>query len=139
MTISFFLLDIIDMGRPSQEIKLDFKFDELKILFCNFNRQGQLILFCMSKNKCDVIKIVCVYSIQTEGKSSTQTKTKCQKIYMIQKEVKLISISKDDKIWLRLYNDIYEWDLNDLTTIISKNIYGVIIDLNYIYKCCYNC
>ena len=128
MTISFFLLDIIDMGRPSQEIKLDFKFDELKILFCNFNRQGQLILFYMSKNKCDVIKIVCIYSIQTEGKSSTQTKTKCQKIYMIQKEVKLISISKDDKIWLRLYNDIYEWDLNSLTTIISKNIYGVIID-----------
>ncbi len=83
MTISFFLLDIIDIGRPSQEIKLDFKFDELKILFCNFNRQGQLILFYMSKNKCDVIKIVCIYSIQTEGKSSIQTKTKCQKIYMM--------------------------------------------------------
>ena len=117
------------MGKPLQEIKLDFKFDEVKILFCNFKRQGQLILFCMGKNiKGDEIKIVCVYSIQTEGKSSTQIKTKCQKIYIIQKEVKLISISKNDKIWLRLYNDIYEWDLNGLTTIISKNIYGVIID-----------
>jgi len=51
---------------------------------------------------------------------------------MIQNEIKLISISKDDKFWLHLHDDIYEWNLfTDHTTIISKNITGIIINFKY--------
>ena len=60
--------------------------------------------------------IVCVYSIQ-DGKS------KCQNIYKIPIEAEVISISKDDKIWLRLNNDIYEWNIyKAYTTIILHEV-----------------
>src|SRR5687768_9290933 len=114
---------IINMKKePPQEINLNLEFDDVKVLFCNFNGNGELVLFCMGKNsRGDKIKMVCVHSIQAD-----RSKTKCQKIYMIQNETKLISISKDDRIWLRLHDDIYEWNLhNGHTTIMSKNISGV--------------
>src|SRR5688572_27250979 len=109
-----------------QKIKLDSKFDEMKVQSCNFNSDGELILWCTSEtnirynNKYRLINIVCVYSIQNG-------KTKCQKMYTVPTEAEVISISKNDKIWLRLNNDIYEWDiLTAHTTIILKNIYEVI-------------
>jgi len=69
---NFFLFD---MENPSQEIKLDFEFNETKVLFCNFNNKGELVLFCMGKNnRGDKIKIVCVYSIQTKNKPKPSVK-----------------------------------------------------------------
>jgi len=112
------------MNDPSQEITLYFKFDEMRIHCCNFNLKGQLILFCTVQTsiRYDRINIVCVYSIQSQ-----KFQTKCQKIYKIPKEAEVICISKYDKIWLRLNNKIYEWNLlTGHTTIISKDIYKVI-------------
>jgi len=93
----------------------------MTVQFCNFNLKGELILFCTARKgtEYDEINLICVYSIQT--------KIKCQKIfYLTPKEAELISISKHDKIWLRLNNNIYEWDrLTGHATIISKMIYEV--------------
>ncbi len=129
--------EIIDMSqkdkKSSQEIKLDFKFGELWASFCNFNKKGDLILFCRKKGEDYKRRMICVFSIQTKNNAK---RTKCQKVYMIQKGVRLINISKDNKIWLRLCNDIYEWD-KDNTTIIYKNIVWVIINYKY-YIVLYN-
>ncbi len=129
----FFLLEIIDMNEPSREIKLCFEFDAMEVQFSNFNRKGELILFCSVRTniRYDYINIVCVYSIQTE--------TKCQKIYKVPKEAEIISISKhdkNDKIWFRLNHNIYEWNLfTGHTTMILNDIYEVIINFK-ILLCC---
>jgi len=88
---NFFLLEIIDMN-TSQEIKLYFEFDEMKVQSCNFNLRGELILFCTIKNfRWEEINIACVYSIQTK-------KTKCQKIYKVPKKADVISIAYQNMI-----------------------------------------
>src|SRR6266542_2801569 len=117
------------MNKPSQEDnktsqenkKLMFHFDvDANVQFCNFNGNGELILFSTVRNfRNDYMNIVFVYSIQTK-------KSKCRKIYKVPNEAEIISISKDDKIWLRLNDDIYEWNLltSDIT-IILKNVFNV--------------
>jgi len=110
--------------KNSQEIKLYFEFDEMKVQSCNFNLRGELILFCTIKNfRREEINIVCAYSIQAK-------KTNCQKIYKIPIKADVISISKYDRIWLRLNDNIYEWDLlTGHTTSVLKNKFVVIINL----------
>ncbi|CAG8483535.1 3153_t:CDS:2 [Funneliformis caledonium] len=61
--------------------------------------------------KFDYISIVCIYSIQAKKKTSQPKKSECQQIYKIPREAEVISISKHDKIWLRLDHNIYEWNL----------------------------
>ncbi|PKY51140.1 hypothetical protein RhiirA4_496375 [Rhizophagus irregularis] len=47
----------------------------------------------------------------------------CQKIYRIPNEADVISISKDNKIWLRFNDNIYVWEMfTGHTTIVLKNI-----------------
>src|SRR5688572_25353104 len=107
----------------SQEIKLYFEFDRMDVQSCNFNTDGKLILFCKVKSnvKWNDTNLVCIYSIEAERR-----RTKCQKIYMIPKEAKLIRITKHNKIWLRLNDNLYEWDLLDgHTTMVLKNIHEV--------------
>ncbi len=129
MTKFFFLLEIIDMN-TSQEIELYFEFtlyfeiDWMDVKLCNFNKDGELILFCEVEASVGNMNLVCVYSYSIQTKP---IKTKRQKIYMIPKEAEVINISKDDKFWLYFNNDIYEWNLpTGYTTILSKNIYEVI-------------
>jgi len=88
---------------------------------------GELILFCTIENfRQEEINIVCVYSIQAK-------KTKCQKIYKVPKKADVISISKYDRIWLRLNNNIYEWNLfTGQNTIVLKNRFVVIINFKII-------
>ncbi len=117
----------------SRELKLYFEFDRINVKHCNFNKNGELILFCTIRTnlRYDKINIVCVYSII---KNKLIRKSKCQKIFKITEEAKLISITKHNKIWLRLNNNLYEWDLlTAQTTIALKNIYEeVIIKIIYI-------
>jgi len=88
---------------------------------------GELILFCTIENfRQEEINIVCVYSIQAK-------KTKCQKIYKVPKKVDVISISKYDRIWLRLNDNIYEWDLlTGYIAILLKNKFVAIINFKII-------
>ena len=112
------------MNESFQEISLDLEFDAMEVQFCNFNRNGNLILFCTVRTniRYDYINIVCVYSIQAK-------KGECQKIYKIPKEAEVINISKYDIIWLYLNHNIYEWNLpTGHTTMILNDIYEVIIN-----------
>ncbi len=88
---------------------------------------GELILFCTIENfRQEEINIVCVYSIQAK-------KTKCQKIYKVPKKADVISISKYDRIWLRLNDNIYEWDLlTGYIAILLKNKFVAIINFKII-------
>src|SRR6266498_5917315 len=127
MTKYFFLLEIIDVkSEPSKKIDLNFEFNDMKVQSCNFNLREELILHCTIKkdednNETDKANIVRVCSIET--------KVKCHKIYIISKEVEVISISKHNKIWLNFNDYIHEWNLHTGdTTIISINIEKVIIN-----------
>src|SRR6266498_6119522 len=100
---NFFLLEIIDMNQPSQKIKLVSEANGMVVQFYNFNTNGELILIYHDLFRFHFGKFVFVYSIQTK-------KSKCQKFYHIPKEAKVISLSKDDKIWLYSNNNIYEWN-----------------------------
>src|SRR6266498_1880832 len=121
-----------------RQIELDFKPDNMSVQSCNFNNSNELILFCTTKNfSGDDINFVCVYSMPiqtTQTKQNTQTKitkTKCQKIYEIPKGAEVLSISKYKKykkIWLRLNNHIYEWNLLTSNTKILRNIHEVILN-----------
>ena len=119
-----------------RQIELDFEPDNMSVQSCNFNNYNELILFCTTKNfSGDDINVVCVYSMPiqtTQTKQNTQTKTtktKCQKIYELLKGAEVISMSKyEKKIWLRLNNHIYEWNLVTGNTKILRNIYEVIIN-----------
>src|ERR1044071_4287276 len=104
------------------EVKFDLKFrefNEMTVQSCKFDRKGKLVLFGKGvKNKEEksdkkvVTKltkhnIVYVCSIEKD-------KTKLQKVFKLQKEAKLIKISRYyDKIWLRMCDDIYEWNLDN--------------------------
>ena len=114
----------------SEEIKLNFEFDK-EVQICNFNSEGELILWCTSRSRLRfrIINIVCVYSIR-DGKS------KCRKIYKIPTEAEILSITNDNKIWLRLNNDIYEWDIYNAytSTIILHEVINKFIF--YIAKFC---
>ena len=94
----------------SEEIKLNFEFNK-EVQICNFNSEGELILWCTSRLRVRyrIINIVCVYSIR-DGKN------KCRKIYKIPTEAEIINITNDNKIWLRLNNDIYVWDIYNAYT-----------------------
>ena len=128
-------IDMSQRTKSPREIKLRVKFCELWALFCDFNERGQLIFFWQNKRD-DNRKMICVFSIQAEKHVRV---TRCLKAYMMQKEIKLISVLKDDKIWLRLYNDVYEWDrINGHTTIIYKNMLRVIIN-DELYISCWWC
>ncbi len=113
------MLEIFNMKIPQPSPnQFDLKFLEFEMkepLYCNFDRKGKLIIFGKGENKGDYKNFVYVYSIKA--------KAEFQKVFMIQREAKLISISRyGDKIWLRLDNDINEWNLrNGHTTIISKD------------------
>ncbi|CAG8438891.1 8345_t:CDS:10 [Funneliformis caledonium] len=50
--------------------------------------------------------IIWIYSTQTKS-----NKWICQNVYEVPKEAELVSISKYDKIWLRINSRIYEWDI----------------------------
>src|SRR5688572_19787600 len=117
------LLDLIDIRRPSQEIKLHLEFEAEEIQHCSFNLKGDLIFSCETSDFfSNFIDIVCVYSIQTKT-----NETKCQKMFKIPEGVKVINISKYNKILLRSNDNIYEWDVcTGHTTMITKNIYEVI-------------
>ncbi|CAI2165719.1 10972_t:CDS:2 [Funneliformis geosporum] len=71
-------------------------------------------------------KILWIYSTQTKS-----NKWICQRIYEIPYEVNLVSISKNDKIWLRINSRIHEWDIvTGQFTIITTNLYeGETIDV----------
>jgi hypothetical protein len=114
----------------NQNIKLNHE-DMVSCKSCSFNSKGDLILFCTSYSMDTRINVVCVHSIRTK-------KTRCQKIYRIPNEADVISISKDNKIWLRFNDNIYVWEMfTGHTTIVLKNINEVkiIIDFKFIrYK-----
>ena len=114
----------------SREIKLCFKFDWMNVKFCNFNVNGDLILFCTARSTVTlkVMNLICVYSIGPENKSTQTRETKCQKIHMIPDEAELVSITVYNKIWLRLNNNLYKYDLLTAnTTMVSTNIYEVMV------------
>ncbi|CAG8623307.1 13290_t:CDS:2, partial [Funneliformis mosseae] len=50
--------------------------------------------------------IIWIYSTQTKS-----NKWMCQNVYEVPKEAELVSISKYDKIWLRINSRICEWDI----------------------------
>ena len=110
----------------SDELNL---YDRMSVQYCNFNRKGELILFCKTRPNFedDYINLVYVYSIQ----AVTGIK-KCRNIYMAPKKAEVITITEYDKIWLRLNNNIHEWNFHDgSTTAVLDNIPGVIINLLY--------
>jgi len=87
--------------------------------------KGELILFCEAKSiaRRNDTNLVCVYSIEAK-------RTKCQKIYMVPKESEVISITKHNKIWLRLNDNLYEWGLRTAhITMTLNNIHEVIIKI----------
>ncbi|CAI2190288.1 18119_t:CDS:2, partial [Funneliformis geosporum] len=92
---------IFDMNnKQPQEVKLYFEFDAMEVRFCEFN--------------------------EAKNKSTRPKKSECQTIYKIPKEAEIVSISKHNKIWLRLDHNLYEWNLRTgHTTIILKNIYEI--------------
>ncbi|SRR6266498_3660558 len=113
------LLEIIDMNNSDQKIELYFK-STVQQFYCNFNLNGEFILYGMDNSESDQ-NIIWIYS--TQG-----NEWMCQKLYMTPEKAELISITKYDKIWLRLNNYIYEWNtLTNNTIMIPKDIYGVII------------
>ncbi len=117
------------MKNSKRTIELDFKSDNMSVRSCNFNNHNEIILFCTTKNfSGDYINIVCVYSIPKKNTQTKITKTKCQKIYELPKGAEVLSISKYEKIWLRLNYYIYEWDLLTGNTKILRNIYEVIVN-----------
>src|SRR4051794_35533863 len=104
------------MNNPVQEIELYFK-SYINKFNCNFNARGEFILYGNSFKK----KILWIYSTQTKS-----NKWICQRIYEIPYEVNLVSISKNDKIWLRINSRIHEWDIvTGQFTIITTNLYEV--------------
>ncbi|CAG8668833.1 1383_t:CDS:2, partial [Funneliformis caledonium] len=105
-------LYIIDMNHPSKgkELLLDFYVNNIQHF--EFNVNGELIFSCSSSImisspfvKSD-INLVCVYSIQAEI-----NKANCQKIFKFSEDVKVINISKYDRILLRSNDRIYEWNV----------------------------
>ncbi len=110
------------MNSPDQKINLYFQ-NGIQQFHCNFNTKGEFILYGMTENS----EIIFVYS------TLTNNKWMCKKIYQLPKEVELISISKHDKIWLRLNNSLCEWNFPTDTKIISKDLGGVIIKFYILY------
>ncbi|GES77116.1 hypothetical protein GLOIN_2v1874127 [Rhizophagus clarus] len=96
-------LRIYDMEN-NQEIKLenlDCHHPTFDYRYFTFNLNDEFILYERDNN------IVLFYSTQTKNK-----KWKCKRMYKIPKDFELISVSKDDKLYL-FSNDhsIYAWDL----------------------------
>src|SRR6266498_4792164 len=119
------------MRNPAQEkeINLYFEFKKMEVQSCNFNLSGKLILFCTIDN---LRNLVCVYSRQTT--QNKNNKWMRQNIYKVPKRAELISISKYDKILLRLNHQIYEWNLlTGYTMMVLKGIYEVIIHFQIQY------
>ena len=121
----FFLLGlvVIDMNAVnSSDIKDNGTtnlYDNMSVRLCNFNSNGELILFCDVRELEDGhANLVYVYSIQKE----TKTK-KCRNLYMAPKEAEVLTITENDKIWLRIKDHIYVWNLRDArTTLVLDNI-----------------
>jgi hypothetical protein len=86
----------------NHEINLEFEDDYYR--YCTFNLKGEFILYTIKRlTKRDIIWI---YSTQTKN-----NKWKCKKFYEIPRDVKLISISKYDKLFLYSNNSIYECNI----------------------------
>src|ERR1051325_8594565 len=79
------------------------------VQFCNFNSEGDLILFCKARASDyeDYLNLIYVYSINAEEDTK-----KCRNIYMAPKEAEIIEITEYDKIWLRIKDHIHEWNLH---------------------------
>ncbi|CAG8676960.1 826_t:CDS:2 [Funneliformis mosseae] len=113
-------LKIIDLNNPDQEIKLRIK-REIISYSCNFNSKGAFIFYTTCVNIYRVnVDVIWVYSTQTKG-----NKWMCLKIYKLPKGTEFISISRNDKILLRMENYINEFNIETGNTkIISNNILG---------------
>ncbi|CAG8444397.1 8375_t:CDS:2 [Funneliformis caledonium] len=108
-------LKIIDLNNPDQEIELRFKRIILSYS-CNFNSKGEFIFY----TTCEHHVVIWVYSTQSKG-----NKWMCLKIYKLPKGTEFISISRNDKILLRMENYINEFNIETGNTkIISNNILG---------------
>lgn len=90
-----------------QKIELYFC-KHLTSYYCVFNLKDELILYSDINHSAGDNKIIWVYSTQTKNNKWT-----CKKIYMITDDVKLLSISKYDKLYLISNDCIYA--LNILT------------------------
>ncbi len=85
-----------------KEIKLEFKNynedNENYCRYCIFNLKGEFILYTTTK-------MIWIYS------TTKNSKWKCKKVYEIPEDVKFISLSKYDKLFLYSNNYICEWNI----------------------------
>src|SRR5207248_2745559 len=87
--------------------KINLRFNKLHDCFnCAFTLQGDFILYSKVYNGKKAIKIIWVYSTQTKDNNWT-----CKGIYKIPFDVRLISISKYDKLYLFSNHYFYQWDI----------------------------
>ena len=118
-----------------------FEVEGMSVQFCNFNNSEkdnpaldselELIMFCNVSTNQLAYNIVFVYSIQRDKQT-----TGCKNIYTIHEKAEVLNITRYGKIWLRLHDHIYEWELgrNYRTTIVTNDIPGVIINFYYMIK-----
>ncbi|GBC06378.1 hypothetical protein RclHR1_00680022 [Rhizophagus clarus] len=93
-------LKIYDMMNNGQEIELDCHHATFDYRYFTFNLKDEFILYEINNG------ITLIYSTQANN-----NKWKCKRMYKIPKDFELISISKDDKLYLYKNNSIYVWDL----------------------------
>jgi hypothetical protein len=91
------------MKNKNQKIELYFKF--VLSLYCTFNLEGEFILYGPN-DRGDENKIIWIYSTQTKS-----NKWNCKRFYEIPYGIELISITKYNKVYLSLIDNIYEWDI----------------------------
>ncbi|RIA87805.1 hypothetical protein C1645_827225 [Glomus cerebriforme] len=104
------IIEVINMKNYGQKIELDFAPFYFNSQYCCFNLKNEFILNGNNLQRIyyvDPKNIILTYSTQTKN-----NKWKCKGIYDIPNGYEVISISKDDKLYLLFSNTyIHEWDL----------------------------
>ena len=108
------------MNDTNQKIELYFS-NGLDFNYCTFNLRNQFILYghvYKHVYKHGIEKLdgyIWIYNTKdTENVLATKNEKliwKCENIYEIPKKFELVSISKDDKLYLLSDNSIYEWHI----------------------------
>jgi hypothetical protein len=88
--------------KNNQKIELYFKF--VLSHYCTFNLEGEFILY--GEESVGGKIMIWIYSTQTKS-----NKWNCKRLYEIPKDIELISITKYNKVYLSLNDNIYEWDI----------------------------
>jgi hypothetical protein len=85
--------------------KIELYFNPSIHYYCTFNLEGELILYG-EVHEGSWNGIIWIYSTQTKS-----NKWNCKRFYEIPRGIVLISITKYNKVYLSLSDNIYEWDI----------------------------